>query len=98
MAAYMIVICKVRDRARFLAEYGAPTAKLIAEFGGEYVLRAPGGVSLEGGLGEGASAVISKWPNRAAIDAFWTSPAYEKLKAVRQPLADAQVMVVEEPG
>jgi len=97
MAAYMIVFAVVKDRARFLAEYGLPTAALIEKFGGEYVLRAPGVESLEGGLFGGASAVISRWPDKAAIRRFWDSPEYAGLKAARRPLAEAHVMMVGEP-
>ena len=95
MSAYMIVFAKIHDRDRFINEYGIPTAKLIGEFGGEYVLRGPGVEALEGGLFDGTSAVISKWPSKDAIKAFWNSDAYEKLKEARQPLADAHVMIVE---
>lgn len=97
MAAYMIVFARVKDRQRFVTEYAAPTAALIAKFGGEYVVRAPGVESLEGGLFEGASTVISRWPDKAAIRRFWESPEYEALKAARQELAEAHVMMVEEP-
>jgi len=95
MSAYMIVFAKIHDRERFINEYGIPTAKLIAEYGGEYVLRGPGVESLEGGLFDGSSAVISKWPSKDAIKAFWNSEAYAKLKAARQPVSDAHVMIVE---
>ena len=95
MSAYMIVFAKIHDRDRFINEYGIPTAKLIGEFGGDYVLRGPGVEALEGGLFDGTSAVISKWPSKDAIKAFWNSDAYEKLKEARQPLADAHVMIVE---
>lgn len=95
MSAYMIVFAKIHDRERFINEYGIPTAKLIGEYGGEYVLRGPGVESLEGGLFEGTSAVISKWPSKDAIKAFWNSEAYAKLKAARQPVSDAHVMIVE---
>lgn len=95
MSAYMIVFAKIHDRDRFINEYGIPTAKLIGEFGGEYVLRGPGVEALEGGLFDGTSAVISKWPSKDAIKAFWNSNAYEKLKKARQSLADAHVMIVE---
>lgn len=98
MAAFMIVFAKIRDRERFMADYAMPTAKLIGEFGGEYILRAPGVESLEGGLFDGASAVISKWPDKAAIRAFWESEAYAALKAARQAVSDAHVMIVEEPA
>lgn len=97
MAAYMIVFAEVKDRQRFITEYAAPTAALIARFGGEYVLRAPGVESLEGGKFDGASAVISKWTDKAAIRRFWDSPEYEALKLARKLLADAHVMIVEEP-
>ncbi len=95
MSAYMIVFAKIHDRDRFISEYGMLTAKLIGEYGGEYVLRGPGVEALEGGLFDGTSAVISKWPSKDAIKAFWNSDAYAKLKAARQPLADAHVMIVE---
>lgn len=96
MAAYMIVFARVKDRQRFVAEYAAPTAALISRFGGEYVVRGPGVESLEGGLFDGASTVISKWPDKAAIRRFWDSPEYQVLKAARQPLAEAHVMIVED--
>ncbi|GGY38549.1 DUF1330 domain-containing protein [Parvularcula lutaonensis] len=98
MAAYMIVFAAVHDRERFFRNYAKPTAELIENYGGEYVLRAPGVESLEGGLFDGASAVISRWPDKAAIMKFWNSPEYEALKSARQPLCDAHVMVVEEPA
>ena len=95
MSAYMIVFAKIHDRDRFISEYGMPTAELIKDYGGEYVLRGPGVEALEGGMFDGTSAVISKWPSKEAIKAFWNSEAYTKLKAARQPLADAHVMIVE---
>lgn len=95
MSAYMIVFAKIHDRERFINEYGMPTAKLIGEFGGEYLMRGPGVESLEGGLFDGTSAVISKWPSKDAIKNFWNSEAYGKLKAARQDWADAHVMIVE---
>ncbi len=97
MTAYMIVFAEIHDRDRFIKEYGAPAAALVARFGGEYVVRAPGVSALEGDLFDGQSAVISKWPNRAAIEEFWSSPEYEDLKRVRAPLADCHVMVVAAP-
>lgn len=97
MAAYMIVFARVKDRQRFVAEYAAPTAALIQRFGGEYVVRGPGVEALEGGLFDGASTVISRWPDKAAIRQFWDSPEYQALKAARQTLAEAHVMIVEDP-
>ena len=98
MAAYMIVFAKVHDRERFFADYAKPTAALIADMGGEYVVRAPGVEAWEGGQFDGQSAVISKWPDKTAAKAFWDSTAYQELKAARQGLAEAHVMVVEEPS
>jgi uncharacterized protein (DUF1330 family) len=97
MAAYMVIVARIKDRVRFIEEYGKPAADLVARMGGRYVVRAPGAHALEGGYGEGASVVISEWPDRAAIDRFWNSPEYASLKAMRQPFADVDVLVVEQP-
>jgi uncharacterized protein (DUF1330 family) len=97
MAAYMIIVARIHDRDRFVAGYGRAAAELVTRFGGRYVLRAPGAVALEGGAGEGASIVISEWPDRAAALAFWNSPDYAEVKALRDGLADVEVMLVEAP-
>lgn len=97
MPAYMIVTAKVHDRDRFIAGYGAVAAALIPKFGGEYLLRGPGAECLEGSFGEGASMVISKWPDRAAARAFWNSPEYEEAKKLREGLADVQVLIIDGP-
>lgn len=97
MPAYMIVTAAIRDREAFIASYGAAAAALIPQFGGEYLLRGPGAECLEGNFGEGASMVISKWPDRAAIKAFWNSPEYAGAKKLREGLADVQVLVIDGP-
>jgi uncharacterized protein (DUF1330 family) len=95
MPAYMIITAKVHDRAAFLERYGKPAAALIAEYGGRYVVRAPGAEVWEGKSEGGRSVVVSEWPDKASIARFWNSSAYESLKAARAGLADVEVLVVE---
>ena len=97
MPAYMIVTAKIRDRAAFLAGYGAVAGALVAQFGGRYVLRGPGAELLEGEFGDGASMVISEWPDKAAALAFWNSPEYGEAKLLRAGAADCQVLLIEAP-
>lgn len=98
MAAYMVVFAKISDREKFFQDYAKPTAALIGKFGGKYLVRTPKIETLEGGIGEGFSSVVSEWPDRDAIQRFWLSEDYQKLKAARQPLADCHVFIVENPA
>lgn len=97
MPAYMIVTAKIADRDAFINGYGKAAAALVERFGGRYVLRGPGVSLLEGDFGDGASMVISEWPDRAAAVAFWHSPDYAEVKKLRDGIADCQVLLIEAP-
>lgn len=62
------------------------------------MVRALGAEILEGEGWAGASVVISEWPDKAAIHAFWNSPEYAEVKKLREGLADVSIMVIEQPG
>lgn len=94
---YMIVTAILHDRAAFMAGYSKATGPLVSKYGGRYVMLAPGGKLLEGAWGDGASIVISEWPDRAAAEAFWNSPEYAQAKKLREDIADVQVMIIDAP-
>ena len=95
MTAYMIVTARISDREAFIHGYGAAAAALVERFGGKYVLRGPGAELLEGAFGDGASMVISEWPDKTAAKAFWNSPEYSEAKKLREGIADCQVLLIE---
>jgi len=97
MATYMIVTAKISNRDAFIQGYGKATAPLVEKFGGRYVLRGPGAKLLEGEKWDGASMVISEWPDRASVESFWNSPEYQAAKKLRENIADCQVLVIDAP-
>jgi uncharacterized protein (DUF1330 family) len=97
MPAYMIVTAKIADRDAFIFGYGAAAAKLVEKFGGKYVLRGPGAELLEGDFGDGASMVISEWPDKDTAKRFWNSPEYMEAKKLREGIAHCQVLLIEAP-
>ena len=97
MPAYMIVTASIKDREAFISGYGAAAGALVEKFGGKYVLRGPGAELLEGNFGDGASMVISEWPDKEAAKRFWNSPEYIEVKKLRENVADCQVLLIESP-
>ncbi len=95
MPAYMIIAAKIHDRDKFKSGYGQEAAKLVAKFGGEYVVIGPGATLLEGTLEGYTSIAVSKWPDRETAQSFWDSDEYAEIKKLRDGLADCQVMLVD---
>ena len=98
MAAYMIVFATIHDREKFVDGYAKAAAKIVADRGGKYVIRAPGMEVLEGSLQPGASVVISEWPDKQSIVDFFNSPEYQEAKKLREGVADCEIAIVEAPG
>jgi uncharacterized protein (DUF1330 family) len=98
MPAYMIVVANIANREAFLTGYGAAAARLVERFGGRYMLRAPGAELLEGSFGDGASVVVSEWPDKESARRFWNSPEYAEAKALRAGIAECQVVLIEAPA
>ncbi|RKQ71978.1 uncharacterized protein (DUF1330 family) [Litorimonas taeanensis] len=94
---YMIVIAKIEDRDAFIQGYGKAAGALVEQHGGRYVLRGPGAKLLEGDFGDGASMVISEWPNREAVETFWNSPEYQAAKLLRETISKCQVLIIDAP-
>jgi uncharacterized protein (TIGR02246 family) len=95
MPAYLIVVAHVHDRDAFLRGYAPAAAELVERLGGQYVVRAPGAVVLEGAGRDGGSVVVSEWPDMAALRAFWDGPDYARIRPLREGIADCQVLAVE---
>lgn len=95
MPAWLVVTAKLRDRDAFMAcGYSEKAVKILEAHGGRYVVRAPGATVLEGKGPEGASVVVSEWPNREAALSFYNSPEYAEAKRLREGLADIDIVLV----
>lgn len=95
MAAWLVVTAHLKDREAFMAcGYSQIAAEALTKYGGEYIVRAPGGTVLEGDGKDGGSVVVSQWPDRAAALAFYNSPEYTEAKKLREGLAEISVTVV----
>lgn len=94
MTAHMIITAHVTDREAFMAGYAPAAAKLVEQHGGEYVIRGPGAKQMEGAGWNGASVAVSRWPDRAAAEAFWNSDEYAEVKKLREGIAEVSVLLI----
>ena len=76
-------------------KYAAAAADLVAEFGGEYIVRATPPHSLEGEWPAAEKLVISKWASERQALAFWNSSEYAKIKKLRLGTAQVRVTLFE---
>ena len=93
MAAYLIANIIVNDPAGF-GEYRDKVAPMIAAFGGRYLIRGGAVQDVEGSLGL-ARLVVLEFPDMATLRAFYDSPEYAPLIALRQACTTGEVALVE---
>jgi uncharacterized protein (DUF1330 family) len=93
MAAYIIANVEITDAAGF-EEYRRLVPAVIAAYRGRYLVR---GGALERLEGDATlqRVVVLEFPDMARLQAFYRSPAYRPLIAMRQRTARATLFAIE---
>jgi uncharacterized protein (DUF1330 family) len=93
MPAYMLVDLNVHDAAGF-QDYRNRVPALIAKHGGEYLVRGGDFEVIEGDWTP-HRLVMFRFPNRAAIRAFFDDPDYAELLALRKRTSTSVVVAMD---
>ncbi len=93
MAAYVIADVDVLDAAGY-EEYRQKVPATIAAAGGRYLARGGATEKLEGSWLP-KRCVILEFPSMAVFRAWWDSPEYQALRAIRERTTRSHLIVTE---
>jgi len=93
MPAYVFANIEVTDPALY-EEYRKGVPATIAQYGGRYIARGGAVEGLEGGY-KPQRVVILEFPSVERAKAWWDSPEYRPLRAIRQRASRGDLMLVE---
>ncbi len=93
MTAYLLVQGTIADETRYDI-YRQAVTPLIERFGGRHVRGGP--VELLEGRPDERRTALFEFPSLDALHAFWNSPEYGPVKALRQGAAEMEVWAI--PG
>jgi uncharacterized protein (DUF1330 family) len=93
MPAYVIADTDITDHNTY-NEYKRHVGPLLEKFGGRFIVRGGDHVVLEGSWRPHRLVVI-EFPNMKAIHAWYNSPEYAPLLALRRPAATDHLVAVE---
>jgi len=91
--AYMVICIDVHD-ADGMEPYAGAAMPVLAAFQAR-VLVATDRTELEDGTWPRGRAVLIEFPSMEQARAFWSSPDYEPLKAMRTAVSDADIILIE---
>ena len=94
MSACVIGHITVRDEEKW-AQYRAQVPATLAPWGAELLFRGKRAAVLSGEHTHSDTVVI-RFPDLAAVDAWYASPAYQALVPLRQQAADLDLVVFSE--
>ena len=93
MPAYLIADVDITDREGF-AEYQRQVPATVAAYGGRHLARG-GAVEVLEGNWTPKRCVILEFPDMARLKAWWDSPEYVPLRAIRERTATTTVVATE---
>ena len=93
MTAYVIADVEVLDSAGYEA-YRQQVPATIAAYGGRYVARGGATEVLEGSWSP-RRCVILEFPSMAQLKAWWDSPEYTPLRAIRERTSRSNLVAIE---
>jgi len=93
MAAYIYADIEVTDPVAY-EEYRRDVPALIAAHGGRYLVRG-GAVEVLEGDRVPRRQVILEFPDMARLKAFYDSPDYRRLRAVRQAASRGSLVAID---
>jgi uncharacterized protein (DUF1330 family) len=96
MTAFFVATVTVKQPEAF-QEYAQRSAPTFAAHGGELVLRGKLGEVLAGSAGHQATAVV-RFPDMAALKAWYASADYQALIPIRDAGADITIAAYEVPA
>jgi uncharacterized protein (DUF1330 family) len=83
MAAYQIAICHITNPTPEMKTYAETSAKIVADMGGEYLVRGPAAEVKEGEFLKGKVVLVTTFPTMDQMKAFWASDEYNAIKHLR---------------
>jgi uncharacterized protein (DUF1330 family) len=93
MAVYVIASVDVVDSEGY-EEYRRRVPATIAQYGGRYLARGGATEVLEGAWSP-ERCVIVEFPDMAQFKAWWSSPEYLPVRAIRERTAKSQLVVTQ---
>lgn len=93
MPAYLIADVDVHNVAGY-EEYRRQVPAMITAHGGRYLVRG-GAAKVVEGQGQARRRVVLEFPSMAALEAFYASPEYAPMLALRQRVAQSNIVFVE---
>ena len=92
MAAYLVVEHIITDAAKF-EEYRVKVGPMIAKHGGRYLTKGGSHKMPEGGHWKPERMVIIEFPDMTSLNAWYASPEYQPLIALRKQCTSKQDML-----
>ncbi|HUI99026.1 MAG TPA: DUF1330 domain-containing protein [Usitatibacter sp.] len=93
MAAYVLAEIEITNPEGY-KEYTKQVPATIAKHGGRFLIRGGASEALEGEWAE-RRRVLLEFPTMEAARNWWSSPEYEKPKAMRQAASRGRLLLIE---